>query len=157
MKPESALDKIQGQRTTSDVIFEALQHRQADRLGQAAKIATAFFRRNNVPVPEVARLIASIHQTLTAIATPVVAAAEPVRSPAVAIDKALRPDCVRCVECGREFKSLKRHIFAAHGLDPDQYRERWGLPSDYPMVCPAYSKKRSGIALTTRLGRKKTK
>ncbi|NTG30089.1 MucR family transcriptional regulator [Agrobacterium rhizogenes] len=156
MKPDEALEQTRGRRTPLGAMFGALQDRQTGHLEQTAKIAAAFVRRNHVTLTGLPTLITSIHRALTAITTPMITP-EPTRSPVVAIDKALRSDCISCLECGRKFKALKKHIRAVHRLQPHQYRERWSLPFDYPMVCPDYSRRRSGIALTTHFGRNKTK
>lgn len=79
--------------------------------------------------------------------------AEPLK-PAVHVKKSVTPDYIVCLEDGKKFKSLKRHLATSHGLTPDEYRTKWGLPADYPMVAPAYSAARSALAKSTGLGRK---
>ena len=76
------------------------------------------------------------------------------RAPTVPIRRSLRPDALICLECGKKFKSLKRHLLTHHELTPQQYRERWSLSRDYPMVAPNYSATRSGLAKAAGLGRK---
>ena len=94
-----------------------------------------------------------------AIVEPIVtveAVAEPVElKPAVSIKKSITPDYLVCLEDGAKVKMLKRHIMSRFGLTPDEYRAKWGLPSDYPMVAPSYAKRRSELALSLGLGRKK--
>ena len=75
-------------------------------------------------------------------------------APAVPVNKSVADDHLVCLECGHKFKSLKRHLKTSHGLSPDEYRERWGLPSSYPMVAPGYAKTRSALAKSFGLGRK---
>lgn len=118
----------------------------------AARIVTAYMRANPLPVTEIAALIASVANALERAATPVETAPEP--SPAVAVKKSVRPDAVVCLECGAEQRTLKRHLHSAHGFTPDEYRDRWGLPADYPMVAPDYAAKRSQLAKDAGLGRK---
>ena len=74
--------------------------------------------------------------------------------PAISINKSTTPDYIICLECGKQFKSLKRHIRTDHTLTPNEYREKWGLPYDYPMVAPNYAAKRSALARKMGLGRK---
>ncbi len=77
--------------------------------------------------------------------------------PAVSIKKSVTPDHIICLENGRKFRSLRRHLKAVHGMTPDEYRAKWGLPSDYPMVAPNYSKERSALAKETGLGNMRRK
>jgi predicted transcriptional regulator len=76
------------------------------------------------------------------------------RQPAVTVRSSVKPDYIVCLDCGVKVKTLKRHLQSAHGLDPKQYRERWGLKTDYPMTARAYSKRRSAMAQQIGLGRK---
>ena len=120
-----------------------------------AEIASAYVSNNPVPASEVANLIADVHKSLTLLdgtdlKTPVVAL-----TPAVPVKKSIHRDYIVCLEDGKKFKSLKRHL-AVHGLTPDEYRAKWGLPSDYPMVAPAYSEARSALAKEMGLGLKPT-
>jgi predicted transcriptional regulator len=98
-------------------------------------------------------MIAAVHVALSSLGK--AATAPPmVRKFAVPVRKSIQPDAITCLEDGRTFKSLKRHLRTSHGLTPEQYRQRWGLAWDYPMVAPAYSEARSGIAKAVGLGRK---
>lgn len=118
----------------------------------ASKIVTAYLRANPLPVDEVSALISSVVTALERVASPVEAAFEPV--PAVPVKKSVRASAIICLECGAEQRSMKRHLQAAHGLSPDEYRARWGLGNDYPMVAPEYAAKRSQLAKDAGLGRK---
>ena len=121
----------------------------------ATGIVSAYVAHNAVPVGELPTLIRTIHGSLDRMQSN--AAPEPVpetQQPAVPIKKSIADDYIVCLEDGRKFKSLKRHLQAAYGLSPDQYRTKWGLPRDYPMVAPAYASKRSELARKIGLGRK---
>lgn len=99
-------------------------------------------------------LIVNVHAALHhQIAAPAADTSEP-QKPAVPIKKSVTPDYILCLEDGKQFKSLKRHLATHHGVTPDEYRAKWGLPADYPMVAPNYSASRSALAKATGLGRK---
>ncbi len=116
-----------------------------------ADIASAYVENNTVPANELPALINSIHQALANIGAPVVVA-EPVKTPAVSIKKSIGDDYLICLEDGRKFKSLKRHLRTKYNLSPEDYRNKWGLPKDYPMVAPAYAAARSQLAKQMGLG-----
>jgi predicted transcriptional regulator len=114
-----------------------------------ADIASAYVSNNKVAASELPGLIAGVFAALTSVGES--EPAEPQR-PAVAIKKSITPDYLICLEDGVRFKSLKRHLRAKYGLSPDDYRAKWALPKDYPMVAPAYSAARSSLAKQTGLG-----
>jgi predicted transcriptional regulator len=117
-------------------------------------IVAAYVTRNNVPRAELAELIASVHSSLAKLgAEPEAPPAAPL-VPAVPIRKSVTPDAIICLEDGKSFKSLKRHLSSKYDLTPEQYRTKWGLPADYPMVAPAYAEARSALAKSMGLGRK---
>jgi predicted transcriptional regulator len=118
-----------------------------------ADIVSAFVSNNSVPVAGLAGLIASVHQSLSGLGRPAEPAVE-AKAPAVNPKKSVFPDYIICLEDGKKYKSLKRHVRTAFGLTPDEYRAKWGLPGDYPMVAPNYSATRSELARSTGLGRK---
>lgn len=121
-----------------------------------AEIASAYVSNNRVAPNEIAGLISSIHTALGSLDAAPAAAAEPVNMlPAVPIKKSVTPDYIICLEDGKQFKSMKRHLQTKFGMTPDEYRAKWGLPYDYPMVAAAYASKRSELALSLGLGRKK--
>jgi len=115
-----------------------------------ADIASAYVENNTVAAGDLPALISSIHRALANIETP--AAAEPARTPAVSIRKSIGDDYLICLEDGRKFKSLKRHLRTKYNLSPEDYRAKWGLPKDYPMVAPAYAAARSLLAKQMGLG-----
>ncbi len=118
-----------------------------------ADIVSAHVANNNVAVGDVANLVERVYQALSALGTP---APEPQqeKTPVVSVRASIKPDYLVCMECGRKQKTLKRHLENAHGMSPEQYRNDYGLPRDYPMVAPEYSKKRSQMAHAIGLGRK---
>lgn len=118
-----------------------------------AQIVSAFVSRNSIPTTDVPDLIADISNALRERTGQQEVEAEP-QEPAVPIRKSVKPDSIACLECGKGFKSLKRHIRTEHQLDPDDYRAKWGLKNDYPMVAPNYAEARSKLAREMGLGRK---
>ena len=117
-----------------------------------ADIVSAHVSKNNVAVGDVPTLIANVHSALSGLGR----AAEPVpekREPAVSIRASVKPDYIVCLEDGKKLKMLKRYIMTNYNMTPDQYREKWGLPHDYPMVAPNYTQKRSELAKQIGLGR----
>ena len=125
------------------------------RVEMTTEIVSAYVEHNSVPPSELATLIRSVHDALGGLSagTGPAAAPEPLQ-PKVPIRKSIATDHIICLEDGRRFKSLKRHLHAEHGLTPDAYRARWGLAKDYPMVAPAYADARSNLAKTIGLGRR---
>jgi predicted transcriptional regulator len=117
------------------------------------EIVAAFVSNNSLPVAELPSLIQSVHAAVTRATTgaDAVLKAE-AKAPAVPIRKSITPEFIICLEDGLKFKSLKRHL-GTLGMTPDQYREKWGLPTDYPMAAPIYAAKRSALAKRIGLGR----
>lgn len=126
---------------------------QADLVSIAADIVSAYVSNNPLPVGALPQLIGDTYAALQGISTPVAPAAVKLE-PAVSIKKSVTPDYIICLEDGRRFKSLKRHIGTHYNLSPDEYRQKWSLPSDYPMVAPNYAAARSALAKSSGLGRK---
>jgi len=126
------------------------------RIEVTAEIVAAFISYNSVPISEVANLIASVHAAISGAegTGPGGAAAGDRPAPAVSIGKSVTPDYLICLEDGRRFKSLRRHL-ALLGMTPEQYRAKWTLPSTYPMVAPNYATKRSEMAKSYGFGRKR--
>ncbi|MBI1683927.1 MucR family transcriptional regulator [Caulobacter hibisci] len=116
-----------------------------------ASIVAAFVGGNAVSAADMPGLIRSVHGALAAVGAPQAAAPEP-KEPAVPVRRSVTPDYLVCLEDGRRFKSLKRHLRTQYDLSPEDYREKWGLPSDYPMVAPNYAKARSDLARQMGLG-----
>ena len=127
---------------------------QSNLVSLASDIVSAFVANNSLARTELASLIASVHGALSGLGRP--AAQEPERSaPPVPIKKSVTPDYLVSLEDGKQYKSLKRHL-RGRGLTPEQYREKWGLPFDYPMVAPNYAKQRSEMARQIGLGQKRS-
>jgi predicted transcriptional regulator len=127
---------------------------QPNYIGLAAEIVAAYVSKNAVPIPELPALIGNVHSALAeAVQGKTEQLQEEIR-PAVPIKKSITPDFIICLDDGKRFKSLKRHLRSAYNMTPDQYRARWGLPSDYPMVAPNYTKTRSQLAKSMGLGQK---
>lgn len=128
---------------------------EPDRLIElTTDIVSAYVSNNPVPVGELANLIVKVHAALQhQVATSPEEGAEP-QKPAAPIKKSVMPNYIVCLEDGKQFKSLKRHLTTHHGLTPDEYRAKWNLPADYPMVAPNYSASRSALAKSMGLGRK---
>lgn len=119
-----------------------------------ADIVSAYVSNNTVVPTDLPKLISETHGSLAQAAA---RASEPLKEelkPAVPIKKSVTPDFLVCLECGKSFKSLKRHLRTDHGLTADEYREKWHLPHDYPMVAPNYAAARSKLAKKMGLGRK---
>ena len=123
-------------------------------LDLTADIVSAFVSNNVVRATELPDIIMAVHASLQQVAQPVPEAV-PVQTPtpAVSIKKSVTDDYLVCLEDGKQFKSLKRHLQTAFGMTPNEYRTKWGLPRDYPMVAPGYAAKRSALAKTMGLGR----
>ena len=126
-----------------------------NKVEMTAEIVSAYVEHNSVPAGELPTLIKSVHNSLGLLFDERKAEAEPEPlHPKVPIRKSITAEYLVCLEDGRRFKSLKRHLHAEHGLSPDDYRSKWGLGKDYPMVAPAYADARSNLAKTIGLGRK---
>jgi predicted transcriptional regulator len=118
-----------------------------------AEVVSAYIGHNSISVADLPRLIGEVHSALRGLSSPAEPPAE-VLKPAVPIRRSVSDDFIVCLEDGKRFKSLKRHLRTHYDLSPDEYRARWGLPSDYPMVAPSYSQTRSALAKSHGLGRK---
>ena len=121
----------------------------------AAEIVSAYVSNNSVPASELATLLGDIHSAIVRVSTGVVVAVPEVAKPAVAPKKSITNDYIICLEDGRKFKSLKRHLRTQYNMSPEQYREKGALPADYPMVAPAYAKARSALAKQMGLGQQR--
>jgi predicted transcriptional regulator len=123
-----------------------------------AEIVAAYVGKNTVAQAELPKLIAEVHRALSGAVNHMPAREEmPDMKPAVTIKKSLTPDYLICLEDGKKFKSLRRHLRSHYNLSPEQYREKWGLPTDYPMVAPNYAQARSSLAKRMGLGQRKGK
>ena len=121
-------------------------------LGLTAQIVAAHVRHNAVTPDALPSLIQDVYKALTNVGKQPAEAEKP--TPAVPVKQSIRQDRIICLEDGKSFSMLKRHLMTDHKLTPQQYREKWGLPRDYPMVAPNYAKTRSALAKKIGLGRK---
>src|ERR1700754_3789512 len=121
-------------------------------LEMTADIVSAYVGNNTVQASEVPGLISSIHAALSQVSSGAVEPQPEPREPAVPVRKSITPDYLICLEDGRKFKSLKRHLRTKYNMSPEEYRAKWNLPKDYPMVAPNYAKARSDLAKQMGLG-----
>jgi predicted transcriptional regulator len=120
-----------------------------------AQIVSAYVGNNSVPSAEIANLIGQVHAALRRVSGGQAAApAEPAK-PAVPVKRSINSEFIVCLEDGKKFKSLKRHLRTQYSMTPEQYREKWGLPAEYPMVAPAYAAARSQLAKQMGLGQQR--
>ncbi len=124
----------------------------SDVLGLTAQIVSAHVSNNSVTVDALPALIQDVYRTLAGVGAETVQPEKP--QPAVPAKKSVFPDHIVCLEDGKKLKMLKRHLKTAYNMSPEQYRERWGLPPDYPMVAPNYARHRSSLAKKIGLGTK---
>lgn len=118
----------------------------------ATGIVSAYVRNNTLQTDQLPDLIRSVHAALVELSHPQAAPSEAPK-PAVPVKKSIFREHLVCLEDGLKFKSLKRHLRSKYGMSPEEYRAKWGLPADYPMVAPGYSEKRSKLAKKMGLGR----
>lgn len=130
------------------------QQSKAELLEMTTDIVASFVANNPMPANGLPDLIKTVHETVLDLATDA-PAAPPRPDPAVPISKSITPDHIICLEDGRKLKMLKRYLRTRFDLTPEEYRMRWGLPSDYPMVAPNYTKRRSAFAKEIGLGKKR--
>ena len=127
-----------------------------DILRMTVRVATAFMKQNPIEAEAVPNLISTVHQSLAELSVPAEMANRTCRKPAVSVAKSVAPNYIVCLEDGRRLKMLKRHLKAAYGLSPEENRQRWNLPTDYPMVAPDYAQLRSQFAKKMGLGKHRT-
>jgi predicted transcriptional regulator len=123
----------------------------------ASDIVSAYVSNNSVQTSELPALIAEVHASLASISSGGQQAPEQPLVPAVPVKKSVQPDYIVCLEDGKKFKSLKRHLRTSYDMTPGQYRQKWGLGPDYPMVAPNYAAARSELAKSMGLGQKRRK
>ena len=131
-----------------------LQATDNDLIDLSADIVCAYVSHNALSVTDLPKLIADVHSALRGLGANAVAEPAEELKPAVPVKKSIAADYIICLEDGKKFKSLKRHLRTHYNLSPEEYREKWGLPADYPMVAPNYSATRSRLAKDNGLGRK---
>jgi predicted transcriptional regulator len=129
----------------------------ANYIELAADIVSAYVSNNPVPANELASLIQEVHSALLRVTSGggVASVSSEAPRPAIAVKKSLNSDYIICLEDGKKFKSLKRHLRTQYNMSPEEYREKWGLPPDYPMVAPNYAKARSNLAKQMGLGQQR--
>ena len=121
-----------------------------------ADIVVAYVSNHVVPVGDLGNLISDVHTALSNTTAPAPVAAQVEKpKPPVPIKKSIEDDYLICLEDGQKFKSLKRHLMTHYNMTPEEYREKWGLPTDYPMVAPAYAEARSRLAKQMGLGQRR--
>lgn len=125
---------------------------QTELLELTAEIVSSHASNNTVAATDLPQIIREIYATMATLGTDAAPVERP--KPAVPIKKSVTPDFIICLDDGKQLKMLKRHLKTAYNMTPEEYRERWGLPADYPMVAPNYAKKRSTLAKKIGLGRK---
>ncbi len=121
----------------------------------AADIVSAYVSNNSVPSSELPALINEVHNALLRVTSGVAPVVVEALKPAVPAKKSITNDFIICLEDGKKFKSLKRHLRTQYNISPEEYREKWGLPADYPMVAPNYAKARSQLAKQMGLGQQR--
>ena len=127
---------------------------ESDLIELSTEIVSAYVSHNAVSPGDLPKLIAEVHGALRSLSSNEAPVAVEELKPAVPIRKSVAADYIICLEDGKKFKSLKRHLRTHYNLSPEEYREKWGLPADYPMVAPSYSATRSKLAKDNGLGRK---
>lgn len=132
---------------------EAMEDR--DLLNETVAIVTSWVAANNCRPEELTAAIGAVHKTLESLAGPAIATEVSLQKPAVPIRRSVTPDYIICLEDGRKLKTLKRYLRTAYGMTPEEYRQKWGLPHDYPMAAPNYAAERSAAAKKIGLGRRR--
>jgi predicted transcriptional regulator len=120
-----------------------------------AKIVSAYVSNNSVAAGDIPGLISQVHSALTRVSGPASEAPSEPLKPAVSVKKSITPEYLVCLEDGKKFKSLKRHLRTQYNMTPEQYRDKWSLGSDYPMVAPNYAAARSQLAKQMGLGQQR--
>ncbi len=130
---------------------------KSDLVELTAEIVSAYVSKNNVPISELPSLISDVHDALNRATARGGVPDRDELKPAVAVKRSVTPDYIVCLEDGKKFKSLKRHLRTHYKLSPDEYRAKWNLPHDYPMVAPNYAEARSQLAKKMGLGTRRDK
>lgn len=133
---------------------EQFEHDDRSLLLKTANVVASFVSYNSLNAGALAELVSTVHSTFQALDSQSASGlSAPTPTPAVPINRSITPDLIYCLENGRGYRMLKKHLWTAYGMTPDQYRQKWNLPAGYPMVAPAYSVVRSALAVTAGLGR----
>jgi len=126
-----------------------------DFIELTADIVSAYVSNNTVPAGDIAALINQVHSALIRVSSGQADAPSEPLKPAIPVKKSIAPEYIVCLEDGKKFKSLKRHLRTQYNMTPEQYRDKWGLPPDYPMVAPNYAAARSQLAKQMGLGQQR--
>lgn len=126
-----------------------------DYIGLTAEIVSAYVSNNTVASGDIPALINQVHSALLRVSSGQAGPLSEPLKPAVPVKRSINPDFIVCLEDGKKFKSLKRHLRTQYGMTPEQYREKWGLAADYPMVAPNYAAARSQLAKQMGLGQQR--
>ena len=126
-----------------------------DVIAHASTIVGAYLRNNHLAVSELPAMIRSVHTSLSGLSSGAESTAEATQKPAVPVKRSITADYIICLEDGKRLKMLKRYLRTRYGLSVEQYRAKWGLPRDYPMVAPNYAARRSALAKSSGLGIRK--
>jgi predicted transcriptional regulator len=126
-----------------------------DYIGLTAEIVSAYVSNNTVASGDIPALINQVHSALLRVSSGQAGPLSEPLNPAVPVKRSINPDFIVCLEDGKKFKSLKRHLRTQYGMTPEQYREKWGLAADYPMVAPNYAAARSQLAKQMGLGQQR--
>jgi len=126
-----------------------------DYIGLTAEIVSAYVSNNTVASGDIPALINQVHSALLRVSSGQAGPLSEPLKPAVPVKRSINPDFLVCLEDGKKFKSLKRHLRTQYGMTPEQYREKWGLAADYPMVAPNYAAARSQLAKQMGLGQQR--
>jgi predicted transcriptional regulator len=130
---------------------------KTDLIELTAEIISAYVSNNTVVASDLPAIIGDVHDALSKASQRVGQIEREELRPAVTVKKSVTPDYIVCLEDGKKFKSLKRHLRTHYNLSPEEYREKWGLPHDYPMVAPNYAQARSALAKQMGLGTRREK
>jgi len=133
---------------------ESGRGQEAHFIALTAEIVSAYVGNNTVAMSEIPSLINQVHTALTRVSVGAEPVSDPLK-PAVPPKRSVTPEYIVCLEDGKKFKSLKRHLRTQYKMTPEQYREKWGLPPDYPMVAPNYAAARSSLAKQMGLGQQR--
>jgi len=128
---------------------------RSDHVALTAEIVSAYVSNNTVPATDIPLLIAQVHGALSRVSNGVADGAAEVPKPAISLKRSVTPEFIVCLEDGKKFKSLKRLLRTQYNMTPEQYREKWSLPPDYPMVAPNYAAARSELAKQMGLGQQR--
>ena len=132
-----------------------MNEKSSNYIELTAGIVSAYVSNNSVPASDISALISQVHSALLRVSNGQGEVVSETLKPAVAVKKSITPEYLICLEDGKKFKSLKRHLRTQYNMTPEHYREKWGLPPDYPMVAPKYAEARSQLAKQMGLGQQR--